>query len=158
MKKQQQRPAIILGPVQLKKVDTRVRHRDGTVFCERRGDGGEYVHEKIGVADPPSYLKEQEEGFSTLTPKFFDEATGRWVPLDPAVLTYTPTSLPQPDTSTVASVSVVSYNVWFSERNQEARAYELFKIISGADVVFLQEVTSQFLAWLCAEPWCAKTK
>lgn len=50
---------------------------------------------------------------------------------------------------------LVSYNVWFSSRNQVARARALFEIMQAADadVICLQEVTPKFLAMLREEGW-----
>jgi hypothetical protein len=129
-----------LSAVRLKKVETRVRRRDGSVFVERR-EGCRFVAEETGEVEVPDYVKEQESGISRLVPRAFDASSGRWVPFSD-----------NGDAAEISSTNlrVVSYNVWFDKQNQHARATALFGILAkeDADLIFLQVGRACLLAHL----------
>jgi len=134
----------------LRLTETRVRQRDGTILSEKRsGDGAGFESIALGrEATKPQYLLDQEAGLSRLEPKFFDRSNGRWAPRVANDAAGAPSEVR-------SIVRLVSYNVWFSERRQHARAEALFAILEGedADIVCLQEVTPQFLSWLREKGW-----
>jgi len=151
----------------LKKSETRVRTRDGTIYVEKNAGRGGAEREPIAWAKRPQYALDQEEGRSRLVPKIFDETLrrgrGGWRALERNDVFACSESRSACDAHgikigapiTDARLSVVSYNVWFEKRNQEARAQAMFKILeeSNAGIIALQEVTPDFLMWLRDERW-----
>ena len=154
----------------LASTETWVRARDGSVTVERRGDDGAPTVTRAEAAGPnakPQYQLDMEAGFSRLVPRCYDSASARWQ----ADVVGGPRSVAgaAADAATrnaaalgAGGLRLVTYNVWFSERNQAARATALLGLLERmgevADggmphVVCLQEVTPFFLTALKKERW-----
>lgn len=139
-----------IGEVCLRPTETRVRQRDGTIMCEKRSTDGEGFEAVVVGMDTskPQYVLDQEAGLSRLQPKVFDSDARRWV-------VQTAAELAMESDEACGALRLLSYNVWFSEHRQHARAEALFAILEqeDADIVCLQEVTPPFLGWLCQQEW-----
>lgn len=153
-----------LHSVQLKPTVTRVRQRDGTVTEEKINSDGSVQILSQQQESLPAFLSEQAAGYSSLTPYHFIAETNKWQKLQ------SPSSQPESSSSAASSSSslsssssslsastltVVTYNVWFSEWMQTPRAHELLRIVNDcrADVICFQEVTQPFLSILVEQPW-----
>ena len=152
------------GRQSLRPTETRVRTRDGSIFLERKNSTG-FASEFLIKADKPDYVTQQEISFSILKPKMYDEVRNRWVPSLVNTDDVAPgpncqnkvTDIDETPTTTIVppALRIITFNVWFDKQNKRARADELFRILEseGADAIFLQEVTPEFLGWLRDEPW-----
>lgn len=145
----------------LKATETRITTRDGRVFKETRvdttddgasADGGRRV-EFVGQGTPPSYIAEMEGGFRSLVPMAWD-GEGRWAAHAPDSGDET-AAAGDAQRSACETLAVVTWNVWFMERNLRVRADALLAIVRAqrADVVCFQEVTQPFLDAMLEADW-----
>ena len=82
-------------------------------FTEHILEDGTTRRIPLGVAEKPEYVKEQEEGIYALKFMQWDSNEKRW------------SEEKRADTKaseTLESLRFVTYNVWFSERNQVVRS------------------------------------
>eukprot|EP00434_Breviolum_minutum_P042549 symbB.v1.2.037876.t1/scaffold5719.1/size24260/2 len=137
-----------LQAVKLKPTETKLRRRDGQVVLERRSEDG-IQGQVLGHEAPPEFLQDQAKGLSRLKGKVFDG--DRWVSLEVPHCNAAELN----SAAASQSLSVVTYNVWFSDFRQKPRAEALFAILEheDADIICLQEVTLLFLSWLRKEPF-----
>ncbi len=82
--------------------------------------------------------------FQELRPARFSPSVGRWIEeplLDHAI--------------TATGLRLVTFNVWFSERDFDVRADAMMKLLAecDADVIALQEVTPEFIVRARREQW-----
>mmetsp|Transcript_8852 Transcript_8852/g.14025 ORF Transcript_8852/g.14025 Transcript_8852/m.14025 type:complete len:436 (+) Transcript_8852:80-1387(+) len=112
----------------------------------------------------PKYLKEQEAGIHTLQIlEWGDENKSKKWRRRRSLVTQMEKSANDEKSSSCdicascvlpKELRFVTYNVWFSSRNQEARAKALIKLVLEQDphIICLQEVTPVFLEILTANP------
>eukprot|EP00467_Chlorarachnion_reptans_P023456 CAMPEP_0114494102 /NCGR_PEP_ID=MMETSP0109-20121206/4469_1 /TAXON_ID=29199 /ORGANISM="Chlorarachnion reptans, Strain CCCM449" /LENGTH=337 /DNA_ID=CAMNT_0001671109 /DNA_START=114 /DNA_END=1127 /DNA_ORIENTATION=- len=111
----------------------------------------------LGVAQKPKYVLEQESGIYSLKRLRFSETKKMWI--DTKLGGETGTTNP-PTTNSMSGdepyeeLRMVTYNVWFSPRNQAARAKALISITLSKKphIICFQEVTPVFLSILKADP------
>ena len=139
----------------LRHTKTKVTNRLGKVVIEDVKSGTAIAGK--ATTNKPKYIKDMEEGIYHRTPRAFQD--GRWRDLKP-----TDPQLNGPEAREAAAriyskgLTVVTYNVWFSQHRQRERALSLFGILehSDADVICLQEVTPFFLQLLTEQAWMRK--
>ncbi len=129
---------------------TRITTNTGQIFDEVRRNDGECAYERVfvGKGPPPQYLEESSHGFSELDCQFFDKGSEKWASISrraPASLAHSKSDV----------LKLVSYNVWFSEKNWKNRAHTLLDIVEeqSADIICFQEVTQDFLDELLLSKW-----
>lgn len=133
--------ASALSGVKLKSTNTRIRTRDGKLFEERKSVDGTLVATLIGKEVLPPLLQDGEACSRSL-PAWRWEGQS-WVRED---ATTTAKNVP-------ARFRIVSYNVWFKEWHQEARALALLELLHEPAIACFQEVTPSFLRILLATDW-----
>lgn len=138
-----------LSSVKLKSAPpTRVRTRDGKIFEETITRGKEIVSEYKGQEALPKALEEPTDGFRVSDLAVY-EYTGRWK------------ALPSRPAQALGreSLSIISFNVWFSPHKFDERARLLLRLLEErrADIVGLQEVTPRLMHFLCECPFVQRT-
>jgi endonuclease/exonuclease/phosphatase family metal-dependent hydrolase len=132
----------------LKQQVTRVTNRAGQIYEEvRRSDGDAGVERVFVGQGVPQYLEDSMKGFSELECYFYHKDSRRW---ESAVKLGTKEFDPA-----FGELKLVTYNVWFSEKNWANRARKLLQIVQAehADIICLQEVTQHFLDVVLEEEW-----
>jgi hypothetical protein len=148
---------------------TRVRHRDGTMFEERRNVDGTIVASNYTKEALPAFMSDNAAGFSRLQGRCWDakagnyflsstthhdihfdgsllvgflggEGNGKWIAATDSFFTTSST--------TRAPLRIVTYNVWFKDWYLLQRAHALFNVVNkcDADVICFQ-VTHSLLTY-----------
>lgn len=128
----------------LKEQVTRITTKTGKIFEEKCVDGN-WQNDFLGQGPIPSYLESSGPGFSQISCRKFVESLGRWESVQS----------PNPTTQVEREIKLITYNVWFSTNNWVNRALSLFDIINreDANLICLQEVTTDFLKLLLKQEW-----
>uniref|UniRef100_A0A7S2XH71 Endonuclease/exonuclease/phosphatase domain-containing protein n=1 Tax=Lotharella oceanica TaxID=641309 RepID=A0A7S2XH71_9EUKA len=174
-KRKKKKAEIIDGKKVVSKTTIRVRSKEkvGVMekFTEYIFEDGSSKRIPLGEAAKPQYVKDQEDGIYALP--IFQWNKNKWKATQQAPQgkqkksgkaqkkseTKKLSTVGKPSESTLPQkLTFVTYNVWFSTRNQDARAKELLKIVTdlNADVICLQEVTPVFLDHLKADSMIQK--
>eukprot|EP00823_Brevimastigomonas_motovehiculus_P002673 TRINITY_DN160_c0_g1_i1.p1 TRINITY_DN160_c0_g1~~TRINITY_DN160_c0_g1_i1.p1 ORF type:complete len:430 (-),score=121.50 TRINITY_DN160_c0_g1_i1:253-1542(-) len=142
---------------QLEHTTTRVRTSEGKIFEEDVKKGSKRF---LGTEALPKCLADIKQGISTLSTGAFDPSTKKWKSILSPYSSSSSSNLSSSSSTKLPllppSLSFVTFNVWFSDFMKEVRARTLFNIIDALkerpDFICFQEVTSEFLNWLLAEP------
>eukprot|EP00128_Syssomonas_multiformis_P007710 Colp12_sorted_trinity150504_noHs@35786 len=144
-------PSLLQGGLSnLKQTVTRVRQRDGTVSEEQRQPDGSVKVLSTNHDVLPAFYDDAAKGFSTLDIMQYDEGEERWVRCVPP---------PSQSKSYSKTLTCVTYNVWFSEKNQKIRAQGLLAIVKTQqpDIICFQEVTPTFISAVTMASWIQET-
>ena len=165
----------------LKPTTIRVRNRNNEVHFERLafddsnssengGGGGEGGIVRVGAAEkhvPTQWELDAENGCTRLKMQHWDSSKLKWRPVkakdsdsDSDGAKSTPNANGNSNANAnsnleVDPLSIVTYNVWFSARNQHARCHALLREVRDRRPLFacFQEVTPFFLHQLLATDW-----
>jgi endonuclease/exonuclease/phosphatase family metal-dependent hydrolase len=127
--------------VKLKKQSTRITTRTGEVYIENFDSENGHQLEYVGQGARPAFLDEMAKIYSTLIGKKFNKETNRWEKIE---------EQNECQFYNLDKLKIITYNVWFSEKNRINRAQALFAILEehDPDIICLQEVTLDFLKML----------
>jgi protein-tyrosine phosphatase/endonuclease/exonuclease/phosphatase family metal-dependent hydrolase len=138
----------------LRPTTTRVRQVDGSMWSERIGADGE-VRTVSAVKKP---LPVSVDGSSWIPGYAFSVVENDWQPLSSSSAEAAQSS--DDARGVVSPLSVVSYNVWFSQEDQEARSNALVDLLTSLrplpSVICLQEVTVPLVETLARSEWARR--
>lgn len=125
-------------------VTTVVTRRDGSRVEERKG----VMEGELPPVASPQFMEQMARGISEATPMEFSYDTGKWVPCSATAERHS-------DSIDGCCLRVVTYNVCKEYRDQPEKTTALCESVrrTGADVIGLQEVTSEFLSVLLQCEW-----
>eukprot|EP00484_Ammonia_sp_Unknown_P019059 CAMPEP_0197030826 /NCGR_PEP_ID=MMETSP1384-20130603/9973_1 /TAXON_ID=29189 /ORGANISM="Ammonia sp." /LENGTH=381 /DNA_ID=CAMNT_0042460251 /DNA_START=15 /DNA_END=1160 /DNA_ORIENTATION=- len=169
-------PPKLLQQIQKKKkkkkpITTTVRTRDGKIYKETINADGSVSKEFKGQEALPSYLSNKGQHITKPLPSYiYSSADKKWVAVQHKAKPADKDDAKQSDTNNnnandtqeekkandeakqkVCSLTIVSYNIWFADREWEQRQQKLLSMLEeiNPDIFCLQEVTPRFLAGFC---------